>query len=233
MPHREYVRPAGPSVEPTWTRARSSSPKWIRHTMTFRSPHLVDQCTVWLPAGGKPLAERSERTRGRSAMARKALRVLRPRSVVFLVASQWRSSPATEDHTCPGDGTEAVPASGKHSLQGPSGAVDGTGDFDSESRAAALLRLTDPLSGRPPSGASAAPGRVLRTVVATCGPLRRPGPRVSAKRSAPAGPNAGGLQLVQRARPEDGQVTAGRAGTRPARLGRWTRRSSAPSVPRR
>src|SRR6266567_691132 len=89
------------------------------------------------PRGGKPLPEGSERTRGRTAMARKALRVLLPASVAVLVASQWREIARylKISQMSRGDGhPQAVPASGQHGYAKGSGAADGTGDFDSESR---------------------------------------------------------------------------------------------------
>ena len=69
-------------------------------------------------------------------MARKALRVLLPASVAVLVASQWREMARylKISQMSRGDGhPETVPASGQHTYKG-SGAADGTGDFDSESR---------------------------------------------------------------------------------------------------
>src|SRR5690348_9705156 len=106
--------------------------------MTFRVTRyqVTNQCPVWRPAGREPLPEGSERTRGRSAMARKALRVLLPASVAVLVASQWREIARylKISNMSRGDGhPQAVPARGKHAYKG-SGATDGTGDFDSESR---------------------------------------------------------------------------------------------------
>ena len=70
-------------------------------------------------------------------MARKALRVLLPASVAVLVASQWREIGRylKISNMSRGDGhPQAVPAGGKHAYPGRSGATDGTGDFDSESR---------------------------------------------------------------------------------------------------
>ena len=70
-------------------------------------------------------------------MARKALRVLLPASVAVLVASQWREITRylKISNMSRGDGhPQAVPVGGKHAYPGRSGAADGTGDFDSESR---------------------------------------------------------------------------------------------------
>jgi hypothetical protein len=70
-------------------------------------------------------------------MARKALRVLLPASVAVLVASQWREIARylKISNMSRGDGhPQAVPAGGKHAYPRRSGAADGTGDFDSESR---------------------------------------------------------------------------------------------------
>src|ERR1700758_4404721 len=106
--------------------------------MTFRVTRyqVTNQCPVWRARGREPPPEGSERTRGRTAMARKALRVLLPVSVAVLVASQWReiSRYLKISQMSRGDGhPQAVPAGGKHAYKG-SGAADGTGDFDSESR---------------------------------------------------------------------------------------------------
>ena len=70
-------------------------------------------------------------------MARKALRVLLPASVAVLVASQWREIARylKISQMSRGDGhPQAVPAGGQHGYAKGSGAADGTGDFDSESR---------------------------------------------------------------------------------------------------
>ena len=70
-------------------------------------------------------------------MARKALRFLLPASVAILVATQWREIARylKISNMSRGDGhPQAVPAGGKHAYPGRSGATDGTGDFDSESR---------------------------------------------------------------------------------------------------
>jgi len=70
-------------------------------------------------------------------MARKALRVLLPASVAVLVASQWREITRflKISQMSRGDGRpHVVPAGGKHAYTRRSGAADGTGDFDSESR---------------------------------------------------------------------------------------------------
>ena len=70
-------------------------------------------------------------------MARKALRVLLPASVAVLVASQWRviGRYLKISQMSWGDGhPQAVPAGGQHGYGKGSGAADGTGDFDSESR---------------------------------------------------------------------------------------------------
>ena len=70
-------------------------------------------------------------------MARKALRVLLSASIAVLVASQWREIGRflKISNMSRGDGhPQAVPAGGKHAYPGRSGATDGTGDFDSESR---------------------------------------------------------------------------------------------------
>lgn len=70
-------------------------------------------------------------------MARKALRVLLPASVAVLVASQWREIARLLkiSQMSRGDGhPQTVPAGGKHAYARRSGAADGTGDFDSESR---------------------------------------------------------------------------------------------------
>ena len=92
-------------------------------------------------------------------MARKALRVLLPASVAVLVASQWREIARflKISQMSRGDGRpHVVPAGGKHVYTRRSGAADGTGDFDSESRGGgprppnpppAVLRLT---AYRPP-----------------------------------------------------------------------------------
>jgi hypothetical protein len=72
-------------------------------------------------------------------MARKALRLLIPASVVIVAASQWREiarylkiSQMSRGHGHP----ELVPVAGQHSYPGHPGAVtpEGTGDFDSPAR---------------------------------------------------------------------------------------------------
>jgi hypothetical protein len=69
-------------------------------------------------------------------MARKTLRMLLSASVAVLVSSQWREIARylKISQMSWGDGhPQAVPAGGKHAYKGP-GAIDGTGDFDSENR---------------------------------------------------------------------------------------------------
>ena len=69
-------------------------------------------------------------------MARKTLRFLLPASVAVLAATQWREIARylKISQMSRGDGhPQAVPVGGKHAYKG-SGATDGTGDFDSESR---------------------------------------------------------------------------------------------------
>jgi hypothetical protein len=70
-------------------------------------------------------------------MARKALLVLLPASIAVLVASQWQEIARylKISQMSRGDGhPQAVPAGGKHAYSSHSGAADGTGDFDSQSR---------------------------------------------------------------------------------------------------
>src|SRR2546430_2107142 len=102
--------------------------------MTFRVTRyqVTNQCPVWRAAGGKPLPERSERTRGRSAMARKALRVLLPASVAVLVASQWReiAPPPEISHKFPRRRPPPTgPARGQHAHQ-RTGAARGAARLD-------------------------------------------------------------------------------------------------------
>jgi hypothetical protein len=72
-------------------------------------------------------------------MARKALRLLIPASVVIVAASQWREIARylKISQMSRGDGhPQLVPVSGQHSYPGHHGAgiPDGTGDFDSPTR---------------------------------------------------------------------------------------------------
>jgi hypothetical protein len=72
-------------------------------------------------------------------MARKALRLLLPASVIILAASQWQEIARylKISQMSRGDGhPQLVPAEGQHSYHdGPgSGTPDGTGDFDSATR---------------------------------------------------------------------------------------------------
>src|SRR2546421_7068071 len=106
--------------------------------MTFRVTRyqVTNQCPVWCPAGREPLPEGSERTRGRSAMARKALRVLLPASVAVLVASQWREIARylkIERMSVGGGHPEGVPVEGQHAYAKGSRAARGTGGFHSAS----------------------------------------------------------------------------------------------------
>jgi hypothetical protein len=72
-------------------------------------------------------------------MARKALRLLLPATVVILAASQWREIARylKISQMSRGDGhPQFVPAAGQHSYPDHpgAGAPDGTGDFDSATR---------------------------------------------------------------------------------------------------
>jgi hypothetical protein len=72
-------------------------------------------------------------------MARKALRLLVPASVVILAASQWREIARylKISQMSRGDGhPQLVPAAGQHSYpkHPGTGTPDGTGDFDSATR---------------------------------------------------------------------------------------------------